>query len=128
MCRISPFSLYGAAWTDPLPTAAMLNTVMISYLVYAYWRVMHTTCDVIGAAGLKPLSVAVATVLIGNAAWLALTYTLAALAAHYCPSGGLMNIAVCSRDLPANVIYGTWRHYLMYALMFAPAYVARAPW
>jgi Gpi18-like mannosyltransferase len=118
------FSLNGAAWTDPLPTAAMLNTAIVAYLVYSYWRVCTRPGDEIGVHGLRPLSVAAATIVIGNALWLALTYTLAALAARYCPTGGLMNLAVCSRDLPANVIYGTWRHYLMYALMFAPAYAA----
>ena len=79
--------------------------------------------DVIAAAGLKPLSTAIATAVIGNALWVGLAYGIAGLSARYCPADGLMNFAVCSRDLPANVIYGTWRHYLIYALMFAPAHL-----
>ena len=124
LCAYVPImtqSAFGAAETTPLPTAAMLNIAVVGFLTYAYLRAIQGLSTT--ARGMKAFAIAVVTALAGNVLWLTLTIGLAGLAARLCPASGLVNFAVCSRDLPANVIYGTWRHYLIYSLMFAPAFI-----
>jgi Gpi18-like mannosyltransferase len=115
-------SLTGEARDPTLPMAVALNTVIIALLVREYWRACAKPQAEPGWEAQHATIVAVALVL-GQMAWFAGAVARDLLVARMCPTQGAVDVLLCAQDMPFNVTYGTWRHWLLYIVIMAVAYL-----
>jgi Gpi18-like mannosyltransferase len=121
-------SLTGEARDPTLPMAVALNTVIVSLLVFEYWRACTQPKAASGAAAIHA-AIAAAAIIVGQIVWFAGAVGRDLLVSRFCPADGATGFLVCEQDMPFNVTYGTWRHWTLYILIMTVSYlVMRFVW
>jgi Gpi18-like mannosyltransferase len=115
-------SLTGEARDPTLPLAVALNTVIVTLLVLEYWRAC-TKAQTASGSEAQHATIAAAALVLGQMAWFAGAVARDLFVARMCPADGVVDMLLCSQDMPFNVTYGTWRHWLFYILIMAVAYL-----
>jgi Gpi18-like mannosyltransferase len=118
---IISLSLTGNKIQLTLPMAAMINTVVVTYLVYEYCRACTRSRAELGLAA-RQFVIAAATIMIANAAWLIWAAAWDALAERLCPAQGPLSVAICETDMPGNLLHGRWGHWLLFLFFLVPSY------
>ena len=115
-------SLTGEARDPTLPMAVALNTVIIALLVLEYWRA-STKPQASSGSDAQHATIAAVALVLGQMAWFAGAVARDLLVARMCPTQGAVDVLLCAQDMPFNVTYGTWRHWLLYMVIMAVAYL-----
>lgn len=121
--------------TATLPMAAMLNTVLLVYLIVAYVRACMHPQTAIGEHT-RPLLAAACAVILANAIWMVIFASHAVVSGRVCP--GNPASALCSISIPGDwAINGAWPHWLAFLVLQAACipigwqvvrYLARWDW
>jgi Gpi18-like mannosyltransferase len=115
-------SLTGEARDPTLPMAVALNTVIVALLVLQYWRACTRPQAGLGGAA-QHATIAAAALVLGQIMWFAGAVARDVLVSQFCPAQSGLSAFLCAQDMPFNVTYGTWRHWALYLLIMALAYV-----
>ena len=115
-------SLTGEARDPTLPMAAALNTIIIPWLIYQYWLACTRPATVVGAGAAK-IATATAALVLGQIVWFAGAVGRDLVVARLCPADGSIGTFLCALDMPFNVRYGTWLHWVLYVLIVAASYL-----
>lgn len=120
------FSLTGSATGATVPMAAMLNTVLVAFLVTEFWRICTRPGSRLGET-METFATAGAAVIGANIVWIAVALTQDLLFARLCPGAeGLVGFAVCEWEVPVNITYASWTRWpLFFAILAASWVVAR---
>ena len=106
-----------------MPMAVMLNTAVITFLVYEFWRTCTKPGERIGIS-IRQFSIVVAAIVSATALWLSLAGAKALLSASLCRGRGESSVGICMLDLPASLTYGGRWHWLIFLALLGCSYWA----
>jgi Gpi18-like mannosyltransferase len=118
LCAIAP----DLAWTfvhrvpsPSLPVAVMLCTVVVGYLVFAYWSVCINSGS-FSAKKVRALAIAAIAILVANCVWEIAAAAQHIVASHACK--GSSTSPFCMFSLPGDwIANGTWAEWVVFALI-----------
>lgn len=101
--------------TPTMPTAVMLCTAVVGYLVYEFWRVCTRPGTILGEKT-KPLVIAAIAIITANCVWETFAVAHHVIVSYACQGGA--DSSICMGNLPSDwMLNGSWPDWVAFALI-----------